>query len=247
MLVKPILPLLKTTKEIASMSFLGVVEDNNDPDKLCRIKVRISPYDDFTTEDLPWASPILGTHGNSSSNGGFNIPEIGSQVRIYFPSKDLTAPYYTGAELNESNRITLFDENYPNVYGYKDSRGNFYKVDKEAGTAHFQHESTSNMQVTPDGSINVSLRGGPSISLSSYGAFDVDFGSVKVHGNADGSFGVQAKAEAVLEASSVTINANTTTVTGGLSVGNGASGVIWGLGQVITVTDGIITSIKGFM
>ena len=247
MLVRPILPLLKTTKEVASMSYLGIVEDNKDPEKLCRIKVRISPYDDFTTDELPWASPILGTHGNSSNSGGFNIPEIGSQVRIYFPSKDLTAPYYTGAELNESNRVTLFDDNYPNVYGYKDSRGNFYKVDKEAGTAHFQHESTSNMQVTPDGSVVVSLRGGPTVTFSSYGAFGIDVGMIKVNGNPDGSLGLQAESDVVIESPSVILNTNVATVTGSLSVGNGASGVIWGLGQIITVTDGIITSIKGFV
>lgn len=247
MLVRPIIPLLKTTKEVAAMSYLGVVEDNKDPEKLCRIKVRISPYDDFTTEQLPWASPILGTHGNSSSNGGFNIPEIGSQVRVYFPSKDLTAPYYTGAELNESNRVTFLDDNYPNVYGYKDSRGNFYKIDKEAGTAHFQHESTSNMQVTPDGSITVSLRGGPTATFSSYGSFSIDAGMVEIDGNADGSLEIKAESDVGIQGSSITLNANVTSVTGSLSVGNGASGVIWGLGQIITVTDGIITSIKGFM
>lgn len=247
MLVKPILPLLKVTKEVASMSFLGVVEDNNDPEKLCRVRVRISPYDDFTTEDLPWASPILGTHGNSSFSGGFNIPEIGSQVRVYFPSKDLTAPYYTGAELNANNRVTLFDENYPNVYGYKDSRGNFYKVDKEAGTAHFQHESTSNVQVTPDGSVNVTLRGGPTATFSSYGSFSLDSGPIEINGNADGSFELKAESDIGIQANSITLNADTTTVTGGLSVGNGASGVIWGLGQMVVVTDGIITSIKSFI
>ena len=229
------------------MSYLGVVEDNNDPEKLCRIRVRISPYDNFATDDLPWASPILGTHGNSSFSGGFNIPEIGAQVRVYFPSKDLTAPYYTGAELNESNRVTLFDDNYPNTYGYKDSRGNFYKIDKEAGTAHFQHESTSNVQVSPDGSITVSLRGGPTATFSSYGAFNLDSGLIEINGNADGSLELKATSTVGIQGSSITLNADTTTVTGGLSVGNGASGVIWGLGQIITVTDGIITSIKGFM
>lgn len=247
MLVKPILPLLRTTKDVASMSYLGTVEDNNDPEKLGRLRVRISLYDEFTTDELPWVSPILGAHGNSSSSGGINIPEIGSQVRVYFPSKDLTAPYYTGAELNDNNRVTLFDENYPHSYGYKDSRGNFYKVDKKAGTAHFQHESTTNAHVTPDGSIIVSLRGGLTINLSSYGAFSMDSGPIEINGNADGSLEVKAESSVAVQGTSIVLNADTTTVTGGLSVGNGASGVIWGLGQMIVVTDGIITSIKSFI
>ena len=113
------------------MSYLGFVEDNNDPEKLGRLRVRIAPYSELAIEELPWACPKLGSHGNSSSYGGLNVPEIGSQVRVDFPSKDLTAPYYSGAELNAVNRTTFFDEDYPNTYGYKDSVGNFTKINKK--------------------------------------------------------------------------------------------------------------------
>ena len=91
------------------MSYLGCVEDNRDPEKLGRLKVRIAPYSELATEELPWAYPKLGTHGNSAEYGGLNVPEVGSQVRIDFPSKDLTAPYYSGAELNEVNRAWEID------------------------------------------------------------------------------------------------------------------------------------------
>ena len=97
----------KNKKIPETMSYLGMVEDNNDPNMLGRIKVRIAPYTDFNTEDLPWACPLLGSCGNSSSNCGLNIPEVGSQVRVVFPSQDFTAPYYMGAELNELNKTTF--------------------------------------------------------------------------------------------------------------------------------------------
>ena len=146
MLVKPFTPLLKEQANPTTMSYIGDVIDNKDPKKLGRLKVRISAYADLRDEALPWASPILGSHGNSQDYGGLNVPEIGSQVRVTFPSKDFTAPYYSGAELNERTRTTFFDDDYPNTYGYKDSVGNFVRINKERGTAQVQHYSTTNLQ-----------------------------------------------------------------------------------------------------
>ena len=157
MLIKPFTPLLKEQTDPTTMSYIGNVVDNNDPKKLGRVKVQISPYADLSVEAIPWASPFLASHGNSQDYGGINIPEIGSQVRVTFPSKDFTAPYYSGAELNETTRTTFFDDDYPHTYGYKDSVGNFVKINKERGTAQIQHSSTTNMQVSPDVSIKVGL------------------------------------------------------------------------------------------
>lgn len=245
MLIKPFGPLLSTKKNPAEMSYLGTVEDNNDPDKHGKVKVRIAPYSDMTTEQLPWACPILGTCGNSSNSGGLNIPDIGSQVRVEFPSRDLTAPYYKGAELNDLNRVTLFDEDYPHTYGYKDANGNFIKVNKEKGTIHLQHESTTNIQVTPDGTIKCSLRGGSSFILSSYNSFDLDIGGAEIKGMPDGSLECLSESDISIQALQVNMNTPCLKVSGDVAVGNGASGVIWALNGVIIVKDGIITSING--
>ena len=241
MLIKPFLPLMQTRKDSTDMTYLGTVEDNNDPEKLGRIKVRIAPYTDFLTEELPWACPILGSCGNSSQAGGLNVPEIGSQVRIEFPSKDLTAPYYRGAELNKLNRVTLFDEDYPNSYGYKDSNGNFYRVNKKTGIIDFRHESSSSMQVTADGSLVISLRGGVSFTLSSYGTFSLDTGGLEINNKPDGSLEVMTDSDIYVQALSTTINGDLT-VAGNFSATNGASGFIWALNGIIEVKDGLITS-----
>ena len=244
MLIKPFGPLLNTRKKTADMSYLGTVEDNNDPDKLGKVKVRISPYTDMTTEELPWAYPTLGAHGNSSNSGGINVPELGSQVRVYFPSKDLTAPYYMGAELNKMNRVTLFDEDYPHTYGYKDSNGNFYKVNKNTGIAHFQHESTTNAQVSADGTIKVTCRGGAYFTLSSYNNFTLDIGGLEINGNVDGSLEVKSESTLYLQGTEATISVNKLNVTGDLSVGTGASGVLWLNNGIAIVENGIIKTIK---
>lgn len=243
MLIKPFSILLKEQDDPASMSFLGCVEDNNDPDKVGKIKVRISLYSELSTEDLPWAYPLLGSHGNSVEYGGLNIPEVGSQVRITFPSRDFTAPYYSGAELNKVNRMTFFDDDYPYTYGYKDSIGNFIKINKEKGTAQVQHTSSTNMQVAYDGSVKVTLAGGAYFIFDNGKNFDLNIGTLDISGSADGSLEVQANNEINLTAGTFNIEGDVV-IKGNFQPSNGASGSFIANGSYIEVTNGIITSIK---
>lgn len=245
MLVKPFASIIAKEKELATMSFLGTVEDNNDPQKLGRIKVHIAPYEDMTTEQLPWCCPKAGMSGNSSTNCGMNVPEVGSQVRVFFPNQDMTAPHYEGAEYNETNRSTFFDEDYPNSYGYKDSKGNFIRVNKEKETIELQHSSTSNLKVSPDGSAQVSLSNGSSFTFSNYDGFNFNVKGVEISGNGLGEFSVNAKTNIDLKTTSMNVDASTTTFTGNVHVGGGASGTFWTMGHLVCVQDGIIVSIQG--
>ena len=244
MLIKPLNAFLKETVDPTTETYLGQVEDNNDPKKLGRVKVRISPYMDFEEEDLPWVSPTLGTYGNSSDAGGLNVPEIGSQVRVYFPSHDITAPYYTGAELNEHNRTTFFDEDYPDVYGYKDSTGNFVKINKATGTAQFQHSSSSNLRVSPDGSMQIALSNGAYFTFSNQNNFELNIGATSISGTADGGLEVKADTNMDIETGDLRIKASSTSISGDFSVETGATGIFWTYGNIVTVKGGIIVSIE---
>ena len=243
MFIKPFGILFKDQVNPSTMSYLGCVEDNNDPKKLGRIRVRVAPFGDLATEELPWASPTLGAHGNSAEYGGLNVPEIGSQVRVTFPSRDFTAPYYSGAELNDVNRTTFFDEDYPHTYGYKDSIGNFAKINKERGTIQFQHTSTTNMQVSVDGSIKVSLNGGAYFIFDSGKNFDLNIGTLDVSGSADGTLAVEANNEVNIKAPQVNINGNID-ISGNVNIKEGWSGTFMALGNFVSVKNGIITSVE---
>ena len=243
MLIKPFANLFKEQIDPTTMSYLGYVEDNQDPEKLGRVRVRVAPYSDLKTEDLPWASPQLGSCGNSASAGGLNIPEIGSQVRVTFPSRDFTAPYYSGAELNEVSKTTFFDDDYPNTYGYKDSIGNFVKVNKARGTVQFQHSSSTNLQIAPSGSIKVSLSNGAYFILDNGQNFELNVGALSVSGSADGSYTVDALNEINMSATQTNINSDVY-IDGDLTVKTGASGTFLTLGNLVTVKDGIIVSIQ---
>ena len=242
MLIKPFAPLLKEQADPTAMSYIGNVVDNNDPKKLGRVKVRIALYSELSERAIPWATPLLASHGNSQEYGGLNIPEIGSQVRVTFPSKDFTAPYYSGAELNETTRTTFFDDDYPHTYGYKDSVGNFVRINKERGTAQFQHSSTTNMQVAPDGSIKVGLAGGAYFIFDNGNNFDINIGTLDVSGSADGTLNIDANNEVNISTGQMNIKANVA-IDGDLNLKNGASGSFMAMGNLVTVENGIITSI----
>ena len=243
MLIKPFAPLFKEQPDPTTMSYIGPVVANNDPKKLGRVKVKISPYAELRDEAIPWASPKLGSHGNSPDYGGLNVPEVGSQVRVTFPSRDFTAPYYSGAELNEVTRTTFFDEDYPHTYGYKDSVGNFIRINKESGTVQLQHSSTTNLQVSPDGSIKVGLVGGAYFIFDSGNNFDLNIGTLDISGSADGSLNIKANNEVNIATGQVNINGDVV-IDGDLTVTSGASGTFMAMGNLITVKNGIIVSIN---
>lgn len=244
MLIKPFSILFKDQVPQEAMSYLGCVVDNNDPKKLGRLKVRVAPYSELSTEEIPWAYPKLGTHGNSAEYGGLNVPEVGSQVRVDFPSRDLTAPYYSGAELNEVNRTTFFDEDYPNTYGYKDSVGNFMRINKERGTAHFQHFTSTNLQVAPEGSIKVGLSNGAFFTFDNNNNFELNIGTLDITGTMDGSLNIDSNNEVDIKAGKVSIKAKEFQVDGNATFSCGASGSFLTLGHLVIVKNGLIVAIK---
>lgn len=242
MFVKPIIPLLKDQTDPTTMSYLGYVEDNKDPEKLGRVKVRVAPYADLAKDELPWASPMLGPYGNTADAGGLNVPELGAQVRVSFPSRDFTAPYYSGAELTQYNRTTFFDEDYPDTYGYKDSIGNFTKINKAKGTAIFQHASSTNLQVSPNGSIQINLSNGAYFLMDYQNNFEINIGALSVGGSADGSLLVDANNEVKINGD-ISINGDVS-INGDFSAKGGASGTFMAMGNIVTVKNGLIVSIK---
>ena len=96
-------------------TFIGIVEENQDPDRKQRIKVRV-PYlhsteQNIPTEALPWAHPKRDNNGLS-----FQIPDINKVINITFPDGNLHMPLYENAEhlnINLQRKIEeLTEEEY---------------------------------------------------------------------------------------------------------------------------------------
>lgn len=94
--------------------WVGIVEDNKDPDRLGRVKVRVqSVYDDIPLEDIPWANPI-----KSLSSRQYEMPAIGKIVSVFFPNESIYEPYYMFADhynVNLKKKLSdLSDDEYVN-------------------------------------------------------------------------------------------------------------------------------------
>jgi hypothetical protein len=91
--------------------YLGVVEDNVDPKRVGRVKVRVqSMFDTLDVADIPWAHPYKDQDGKS-----FKIPSIGKLVNVVFID-DLHSPYYIYCEHYNFNLLkklqSLSDDDY---------------------------------------------------------------------------------------------------------------------------------------
>lgn len=100
--------------DLKDIIFAGIVEDNVDPRRQGRIKVRVQCiFDDIPNEHLPWCSPYIIPAGTS-----FCVPPIGKMVNIIFDNGQLYSPYYFFTDkynLNLQDKLeTLSDEDYAN-------------------------------------------------------------------------------------------------------------------------------------
>lgn len=87
-------------------TYIGVVVDNNDPDRLGRIKVKVMDvYDDFETVDIPWAKPWKDLSGNS-----FNVPENGKVVTVVFDDDKPEYIYADNYNINLENKLKKLEE-----------------------------------------------------------------------------------------------------------------------------------------
>lgn len=78
----------------SNKTYVGVVEDNNDPKKLGRIRARVMQvFENIPVEEIPWAFPWKDLNGNQ-----FNVPDKGKVVMVVFDNGDKNSPEYIYAD-----------------------------------------------------------------------------------------------------------------------------------------------------
>jgi hypothetical protein len=83
----------------ANKTYVGVVEDNNDPKKMGRVKARVMQvFENIPVEEIPWAFPWKDLNGNQ-----FNVPDKGKVVMVVFDNGDKNTPEYIYADHYNTN------------------------------------------------------------------------------------------------------------------------------------------------
>lgn len=74
--------------------YVGIVEDNNDPKRLGRIRVRVQGmYERIPLEHLPWSHSYVKSDGKS-----FELPPLGKIVNVVFENGNMYSPHYISTE-----------------------------------------------------------------------------------------------------------------------------------------------------
>lgn len=77
--------------------YIGIVEDINDPLKVCRCRIRVGFMHgkDIPTEDIPWANPKFSIFfGKGGQSGMTSVPKKGSIAEVTFSNGDQYSPEY---------------------------------------------------------------------------------------------------------------------------------------------------------
>lgn len=159
-------------------NYVGIVENNKDPEKIGRCQIRIyGIHDDIPTESLQWVEPDVDLA--AGLRGSFIVPEIGTSVNMYFNKGDIYQPRYFGKAIDKTTNGFLADkdEDYPDTFIlYETRKGDYLKVNRFRGefTLHTAAGCTLRMSQNGDIDIENSSSNNGDMSLTLLGNFKID-------------------------------------------------------------------------
>lgn len=166
----------------------GIVIDNKDPRKLCRLRIRIEGLFEGIPDDcLPWAIPrnidhINGAYTNGwndktkdmskvqERSGVYNIPMIGSKVTVQFMNSDPHFPTWSGYSVDE--KVILKEEldghtkdRYPYRSVLRMRNGTYIVADNE--TSEVFINSSGDLYLTVLGDVHETVVGNKTTKITS--------------------------------------------------------------------------------
>lgn len=137
--------------------YLGVVVENNDPERAQRIKVNIPNKMEDEPSKLDWIGPISRSpFGVGQTFGTMAVPALHSVVVVYFQGGNIKYGLHEGSAIsvNFKPHPELLI-NYPRRYGFCDPAGNYMYIDytPDQVSMHLYHKSGTNFDIDNDGNV----------------------------------------------------------------------------------------------
>lgn len=172
--------------------YRGIVESNEDPQKLGRCRVRVtSVHGNSDTSLIQWARPIV-TSTVSSNRGSVNIPDEGDIVWVFFEGGNKRFPVYLGGTYSKrdiavnKNMVDLLIEGNARISCSKNGNNLILSVGNNKINI-----SNSGISISGDTDIQGNLRVSGNISVG--GSLEVSGNTVLNNLQINGSCNLQCK------------------------------------------------------
>jgi uncharacterized protein involved in type VI secretion and phage assembly len=189
---------------------IALVTQNNDPDRLCRVKVRY-PWHEKPTESY-WARLVMPMAG--AGRGLVLIPEIGDEVIVGFEREDLRFPYVLGALWNGKDKPPLANDDGKNDKRILKSRKKHYLLfdDGAQGVVELAHEKGRKVVFDDNGILMQDERGNlfkiesnsGAMTIEAKGALNIKATTITIE--ATGALNLKASATLSVRGTLVNIN-----------------------------------------
>jgi uncharacterized protein involved in type VI secretion and phage assembly len=191
---------------------VGVVTNNQDPDKLGRVKVKFPWLSD--ADESAWAritSPMAG-----GDRGIFCLPEVDDEVLVLFEQGDVRFPYVVGSLWNGKDLPPSDNaDGKNNLRMIKSRSGHMIRLNDEDGKEMIEIiDKTEKNSITIDTSKNtITITTDKDITLSaSNGTIKLDAQKIELKSSAstkiEASAGMDIKASGTMNVKGATINLN---------------------------------------
>jgi len=94
------------------------------------------------------------------------IPDVNGKVLIEFKNGDVYSGEVVGYWDDSATHEASLDTNYPATYGFKDIKGNIFKVNRSTGDIQITHYTGTEIIIHPDGHIELGIDSSEYIVMS---------------------------------------------------------------------------------
>lgn len=140
----------------------GIVVDDNDPDHLCRVRVRVPRiFDHLKDNELPWSIPVFNPHeglkgGQRTDRSGVSfVAKKGHKVSLRFPTGDPAISTYSGMPIDIENKLPEMEVNYPFRIVMKLAYGMYMIIDTKTHEIFITNPGDFHFNILGDMDMNV--------------------------------------------------------------------------------------------
>jgi len=204
-------PQKKSSRPAISNLQMAVVLDNNDPDRMGRVKIKF-PWNE--TDETPWVRVM--SMGAGKDHGWFCLPEISDEVLVGYEQGSPDLPIVLGGLYNKDDA--------PNAE-VGDDANSIKAIHTRSGNKIILNDTDGDEQINiigKDGSKILLQAGGPSITIQTGGDITIKAKNIKIEADeevsvkagtnmkneAGANMEVKAAAENKIEGATVTVQGN---------------------------------------